>query len=104
MQVYSRAVDLMEAELGSELVALDAEAGTCFGFNEVATSVWRLLAEPQTLQQLCSTLSQQYVVEQQECKSDVSALLEELVRAGLVRETASPKPDEDEAGERKSVQ
>ena len=34
----------MEAELGEELVALDPQAGNCFGFNEVAAWVWRRLA------------------------------------------------------------
>ena len=39
--VYKRRTELMEAELGDELVGLDPAAGECFGFNSVATSVWR---------------------------------------------------------------
>ena len=46
MKTYQRAVDLMEAELGDDIVALDVARGTCFGFNSVASSVWRALAEP----------------------------------------------------------
>jgi hypothetical protein len=34
--VYRRALTLMEADIGDELVALDATAGNCFGFNQVA--------------------------------------------------------------------
>ena len=36
---YQRATELLEAELGDELVALDQAQGQCFGFNGVATSV-----------------------------------------------------------------
>ena len=50
--MYRRAIDLMEAELGDELVALDPKAGECFGFNGVATSVWRILEEPRSFEQL----------------------------------------------------
>ena len=38
---YERAAQLLEADLGDELMALDVEGGTCFGFNAVATGVWR---------------------------------------------------------------
>ena len=45
---YQRATELLEADLGDELVALDQAQGQCFGFNGVATSVWRLLASPRS--------------------------------------------------------
>jgi hypothetical protein len=46
----------MEAELGDELVALDPNAGECFGFNSVATSVWRNLEQPKRFEQLRDAL------------------------------------------------
>ena len=52
MTRYVRAVDLLEADIGNELVALEPEAGNCFGFNEVATVVWRKLAEPKSFDEL----------------------------------------------------
>jgi len=52
----------MEAELGEELVALDPQAGNCFGFNEVAAWVWRRLAEPASLDQLRDELLKEYDV------------------------------------------
>ena len=55
-KIYARRIELMEAELGDELVALDVEAGSCFGFNEVATFVWRLLATPRSLADIRSHL------------------------------------------------
>ena len=73
MTVYKRSVDLMEAELGDELVALEPNAGTCFGFNSVATSVWRLLDQPKTFEQLQQALLEEYEVDSAECSQELSA-------------------------------
>jgi hypothetical protein len=81
---YRRATDLMEANLGDELVALDPDAGNCFGFNEVATWVWRRLAEPATFDQLRVGLLAEYQVSEEQCTSELRALLESLVEQGLV--------------------
>ena len=84
MIVYQRTCDLMEAELGDELVALDAERGTCFGFNEVATCVWKHLAEPATLEQIREGLLEEYEVAEPQCTSELSNLLEDLEKKGLI--------------------
>jgi hypothetical protein len=82
--VYKRAVDLMEAELGDELVALDPNAGDCFGFNGVATSVWRQLQQPRTFDQLRDSLLQEYDVDQQRCARELQELLDDLSGRGLI--------------------
>ena len=57
-QVYSRAAPLLEAEVDEEIVALDREQGQVFGFNLVASDVWRLLEQPRTIGELCAELEQ----------------------------------------------
>lgn len=88
MTTYRRTVDLMEAELGDELVALDPDAGACFGFNSVATSVWRLLAEPRSFEQLRDALLDEYDVETEQCTSELRELLQDLSDKGLVTAAA----------------
>jgi len=39
---YERATQLLEADLGDELVALDTEGGNCFGFNPAAALGFKL--------------------------------------------------------------
>ena len=85
MTIYQRAVDLMEAELGDEIVALDVNGGTCFGFNTVASSVWRALAEPRSFEALRDGLLQEYEVGREECEAELAALLADLTGKGLVR-------------------
>ncbi|HEX6785437.1 MAG TPA: PqqD family protein [Sphingomicrobium sp.] len=82
--MYKRAVKLMEAELGDELVALDPAAGQCFGFNNVATSVWRQLEQPKDLNQLRDALAAEYDVEPERCERELKDLLDDLCEKRLI--------------------
>jgi hypothetical protein len=82
--VYERAKSLMEAELGDELVALDPAGGECFGFNDVATAIWRLLETPRSFADLTRSLIAEYDVEPAQCEADVEDLLAVLVKRGLI--------------------
>lgn len=86
---YKRSVELLEASVGDELVALNAEAGECFGFNEVAASVWRSLAQPKTFYELRDELINVYDVAADQCTSDLRDLLAQMISKGLVEETSS---------------
>jgi hypothetical protein len=82
---YARAKELLEAELGDDLVALDVANGHCFGFNPVAADIWRLLAQPQDFDALCRELIDRYEVGRSECEADLRACLSNLESQGLVR-------------------
>ena len=82
--IYKRSVQLMEAELGDELVALEPDVGRCFGFNNVAASVWRLLEQPKTLEQLRDALIEEYEVDPEQCSRELSELLADMSVKGLV--------------------
>jgi hypothetical protein len=86
--VYRRAIDLMEAELGDELVALDPKAGECFGFNSVATSIWRELKTPKNFQQLRDALLEEYEIGEDQCSLELQGLIDELIAKGLVVKAA----------------
>jgi len=74
----------MEADLGDELVALDPNAGDCFGFNSVATSVWRQLEEPRTFEELRDALLDEYEIDQQQCAQELKESLENMSERGLI--------------------
>jgi hypothetical protein len=84
--VYERATQLLEADLGDELMALDAEGGHCFGFNSVATGVWRRLGSPKSFDELHQELLAEYDVDSEQCRTELGELLEDLLEKGLVRE------------------
>ena len=82
--VVSRAAELMEAELGDEMVALDVEQGLCFGLNAPATSVWRLLEQPRTVGELKNGLLSEYDVSAEELSHDLRDLLRDMVARRLI--------------------
>lgn len=86
--VYKRAIDLMEARLGDELVALEPNAGECFGFNSVATSVWRELQTPKSFEQLRTALLDEYEIGEDQCSMELQELLDDLAAKGLVAAAA----------------
>lgn len=81
---YRRSTDLLEADVGDELVALDPGTGTCLGFNEVAAFVWRRLSSPATFEQLTHDLLAEYDVNEQQCVSELRELLNDMTARGLV--------------------
>ena len=87
--IYERAMDLLEADLQGEMVALDPNGGQCFGFNEVATSVWRLLESPRSLAELTVALGEEYEIDEQRCRAELAELLDDLCGRGLIRARAS---------------
>jgi hypothetical protein len=86
--IYERATELLEAELGAELMALNVDAGTCFGFNAVATDVWRQLASPRSLAEIREKLLTEYDVGTEQCSTELTELMGSMVEMGLVREVS----------------
>lgn len=81
---YRRAKKLLEADFDEELVALDPQQGNCFGFNAVATSVWRKLESPKSFDQLRDELIEEYDVRPDQCASELRGLLDYLLAKGLI--------------------
>lgn len=88
-KTYKRAVELLEADIHDELVALEPTMGSCFGFNSVAKDVWRKLETPQTFDELKRALLQEYEVSEQECAADLRELLDHMAQAKLIEPAAA---------------
>ncbi len=81
---YRVAPGVASSALDGEVTILDPRSGVYFGLEDVSAEVWALLSEPRTVEQLCDSLLERYDVPRGECTSDVSELLTELTRHGLV--------------------
>ena len=80
---YERCAELLEAELGDDIVGLEISRGECFGFNSVAAEVWRRL--PASASTIRQELERDYDVDAAQCEADVQAVLDQMVEMGLVR-------------------
>jgi hypothetical protein len=81
---YRRSVELLEADINDELVALEPEQGHCFGFNSVAKDVWRKLEQPRSFEELRRDLLAEYDVGEEECTRDLKELLDQMAEVKLI--------------------
>jgi Coenzyme PQQ synthesis protein D (PqqD) len=82
--VVKRSNGFVEAEIDNEVVALSIEQGTCYGLNRVGSRIWKLLATPAQIGDVCATLLFEYNVDPNTCERQVLDLLEELRAEGLI--------------------
>lgn len=82
--IISRAHEVLFEQFDDELLAVDANAGNAYALNETAGRIWALLAEHRSIGAICEQLCREYAVEESVCLEEVSAVLLELSRAGLV--------------------
>ncbi len=74
----------VSCELAGETVILDTSSDRYFALTPIGTEIWNRLQTPCTLAALCEWLQQEYEVSPEQCRADVSALLDRLAEHGLV--------------------
>ncbi len=84
-----RCEEMLEADLNGEIVALHIERGQCYGLNAVASDIWRMLAEPISLDEICTRLTEDYEIDSPTCREEVLRLISQLEDEGLVKHVAS---------------
>lgn len=77
--------NFIEAEIDNEVVTLNIESGICHGLNRTGSRIWRLLASPIKIKDICATLVNEYNVDPNDCERQVIDLLKEMQTEGLVR-------------------
>ena len=81
--------DVLFQEVGGETVLLDLGSEQYFGLDAVGTRIWQLLGEGAGAQTVVETLMAEYDVEREILVADLSSLLDQLAKAGLIRLTDS---------------
>lgn len=76
--------DQVSSDLDGETIVLNLASGQYFGLEGVGGDVWELLQKPTTIQAVCTEIQQRYEVEPHTCEADVTTLVTELLREGLV--------------------
>ena len=71
-------------ELSGETVLLNLESGVYYGLDAVGTRVWQLLQQGRTIAEVCEVMVEEYDVERDVVRDDVSRLVGELRERGIV--------------------
>lgn len=72
------------SQVKNEVVILDPRSSAYFNLNPVGSTVWKLIEESKTVEQIKSAILDKYEVSEEECDLDLQELLQELVDAKLV--------------------
>lgn len=76
--------DVIFQDLDGETVLLEMKSGHYFGLDEVSTRIWQLLTSGRSLHAVLTQLMDEYDVEEQQCRQDISAFLLELEKKHLI--------------------
>jgi hypothetical protein len=76
--------DQISADLAGEAAILNLKSGIYYSLNEMGATIWRLVHEPKTIEEIESFLIAEYDVEADRCASDVSVFVGALSAEGLV--------------------
>lgn len=86
MTTYRRATGAAAAEVDGQIVIISPLDRRYFGLNRTGARIWELVppTEPVTVDEIVATLTAEYQVDAEQCRSDVQAQIERLVAAGVV--------------------
>ena len=70
--------------LAGEAALFDFHNGACNGLGEIGARIWKPIAEPRSVGEICDAIVAEYDVAAQVCEHDVIAWLGELAARGLV--------------------
>jgi hypothetical protein len=80
----ARKGDWLTAQIGEELVMMDAGTGRHIGLTETGARIWELIETPTRFGDLCTALAAEYEVGADELSVDVAAFIAELQSHGAV--------------------
>jgi len=74
----------LSADVEQEVVLMAVERGLYFALDPIGSDVWRRIAQPRNVKDLCGALLADYDAPLASIETDVLALLDTLAEAGVV--------------------
>lgn|SRR5690554_5021540 len=84
-QQVRRSDEVLAQEVGDETVLLDLASEQYFGLDPVGTRIWELLADAPALEHVHGTLCAEFDAEPERIRTDLLALVQRLLDAGLAQ-------------------
>ena len=69
---------LMGGEMGDETVLMDMNTGDYLGLNSVGSSIWKIVAAPTKVTNICEQLKEEYDIDDKTCQEETLKYLEML--------------------------
>ena len=79
-----RKEDILASEMDGELVMMSVTQGKYFSIGQSGVAIWGLLDQERTVTELVHLLLEQYEVDEETCRKEVTRFVELLVQKELV--------------------
>ena len=83
--VVVAAKDRVSCPLGDDVIILDLKAGLYFSLDNVGATIWQLVQQPRTVEELRQAVLDTFEVDPEVCERDLLALLRELATRNLIQ-------------------
>ena len=87
-RLFARRSDIMMVSEAGETVMLDTRSWSYFDFDPVGAAIWTLLEAPQSLEALVAALCSTFDVDEDRCRDDTAAFLDDMIAKCLVTAVA----------------
>jgi len=82
--------DILSVELDHDCILVDIDAGKYLQLNPAGAEIWKALAAPVSVHELCQRLHARFAAPPQTIDADVIAFLEKLEARGMLIRNAAP--------------
>ncbi|RBP49934.1 PqqD family protein [Arenicella xantha] len=83
-RILQRNNDLIHANMGEETVLMSLSNGEYYGINDVGSTIWNLLENSLSVQQLIIQLTDIYGISEEQCNREIGGFLDDMEEKGLL--------------------
>jgi hypothetical protein len=76
--IFQLKPDILSSQIGEEIVLLDMASGKYYKIDEIGSTIWSLIKEPKTIDEIVDLILVDFDVDRATCVSDVSKFLEDI--------------------------
>lgn len=81
---YAAIREHLYSNLNDEAVVLSVKSGKYYGLKGAGVVIWRALETPSTIDEIRSSLMNEYEVEENKCQQEIQTFLAQLIDEGLI--------------------
>lgn len=87
--ILKRSDAQVSCNLDGEVAILHLKKSRYFGLDDVGAHIWRVLEQPCSVDEICTSVAGHFDVSPAACRADVETFLANLQEAGLVEATGA---------------
>jgi hypothetical protein len=87
---YQQNPYICAAELDGEVCLFHPDTAEYLTLNGTGSAIWNLLEQPANVEQIVAALRQSYAVEEEQCRRETQAFLEEALSRSMLQEVGDP--------------